>query len=104
MFFMRKNYVYVFILLMVTAISANDTKTLENQNTKKNTNLYKPYRQIFNSHLHYVYGPRGDHVVYVNFNRYGDLTSKTTYGSNAKKHRFIYKDDCKHKDCQQFVY
>ena len=101
---MRKNYVHVFILLIVTAISANDTKTLESQNNKKVTNLYKPYRQIFNSHLHYVYGPRGDHVVYVNFNRYGDMTSKTTYGSNAKKHRFIYNDDCKHKDCQQFLY
>ena len=104
MIFKIKNFFYVFMLLFITTISGNDTKTLENQTNNKGTNLYKPYRQIFNSHLHYVYGPRGDHVVYVNFNKYGSLTSKTTYGSKDKKHRFIYNDDCKYEDCQQFLH
>ena len=85
-------------------LDAAEPGVLDNQYIKKSTNLYIPNLQAKKSNLHYVYGPEGDKVVSVNFSSNGILISKTTYQNVNSKHRFIFHDLCKEKDCQQFIH
>ena len=92
-------------LIFITALlNAAEPSVLVNQYIKKNTNLYIPNLQAKKSNLHYVYGPKGDRVVSVNYSGNGILISKTTYDNVNSKHRFIFDDFCKEKDCQQFIH
>ena len=94
-----------FCLIFTSALlNAAEPGVLENQYIKKSTNLYIPNLQAKKSNLHYVYGPEGDRVVSVNFSGNGILISKTTYHNVNSKHRFIFDDLCKEKDCQQFIH
>ena len=97
----------IFIIgLMIFSLSlqADEPDVLENQSNKKTTNLYMPFSQVKKSQFHYVFGPDGDRVVSVNFNRNGTIISKTTYDSKEEQHRFIYTDSCKKNECQQFMH
>ena len=85
-------------------LDAAEPGVLDNHYIKKSTNLYIPNLQAKKSNLHYVYGPEGDKVVSVNFSSSGILISKTTYQNVNSKHRFIFDDLCKEKDCQQFIH
>ena len=85
-------------------LNAVEPVVLENQYIKKTSNLYIPNFQAEKSNLHYVYGPEGDRVISVNFSGNGILISKTTYHNVNSKHRFIFDDLCKEKDCQQFIH
>ena len=106
--FLRSNVLKIFLtfcLIFTSALSiAAEPGVLENQYIKKSTNLYIPNLQAKKSNLHYVYGPEGDRVVSVNFSGNGILISKTTYHNVNSKHRFIFDDLCKEKDCQQFIH
>ena len=94
-----------FCLVFTSALlTAAEPDVLENQDIKKTTNLYIPNLQAKKSNLHYVYGPEGDRVVSVNYSDNGILISKTTYQNINSKHRFIFDDLCKEKDCQQFIH
>ena len=92
------------LIFTSTLLNAAEPGVLENQYIKKSTNLYIPNLQAKKSNLHYVYGPEGDRVVSVNYNDNGILISKTTYQNINSKHRFIFDDLCKEKDCQQFIH
>ena len=95
----------IFCLIFTSALLyAAEPSVLENQYIKETTNLYIPNLQAKKSNLHYVYGPEGDRVVSVNYNGNGILISKTTYQNVNSKHRFIFDDFCKQKDCQQFIH
>ena len=95
----------IFCLIFTFALlSAADPNVLENQYMKRTKNLYLPNLQAKKSNLHYVYGPKGDRVVSVNYSGNGFLISKTTYQNVNSKHRFIFDDLCKEKDCQQFIH
>ena len=95
----------VFCLIFTSALLiAAEPSVLENQYTKRTSNLYIPNLQAKKSNLHYVYGPEGDRVVSVNYSGNGILISKTTYDNVNSKHRFIFDDLCKEKDCQQFIH
>ena len=95
----------IFCLIFTSALlNAAEPSVLENQYIKKTTNLYIPNLQAKKSNLHYVYGPEGDRVVSVNYSGNGILISKTTYENVNAKHRFIFDDFCKEKDCQQFIH
>ena len=85
-------------------LNATEPNVLENQYVKTTTSLYIPNLQAKKSNLHYVYGPEGDRVVSVNYSANGILISKTTYDNVNSKHRFIFDDFCKEKDCQQFIH
>ena len=99
------NFFLTFFLIFISALlNAAEPGVLENQYIKKTTNLYIPNLQAKKSNLHYVYGPEGDRVVYVNFSYNGILLSKTTYKNVNSKHRFIFDDLCKEKNCQQFIH
>ena len=94
-----------FCLIFTSALlNASQPGVLENQYIRKTTNLYIPNLQAKKSNLHYVYGPEGDRVVSVIYNGNGILISKTTYDHVNSKHRFIFDDLCKEKDCQQFIH
>ena len=94
-----------FCLIFTAALlNAAEPGVLENQYIKKSANLYIPNLKAKKSNLHYVYGPEGDKVVSVNFSSNGILISKTTYQNVNSKHRFIFDDLCKEKDCQQFIH
>ena len=94
-----------FCLIFTAALlNAAESSVLDNQYIKKSTNLYIPNLQAKKSNLHYVYGPEGDRVVSVNYSGNGILISKTTYQNVNSKHRFIFDDLCKEKDCQQFIH
>ena len=95
----------IFCLIFTSALLiAAEPSVLENQYTKRTSNLYIPNLQAKKSNLHYVYGPEGDRVVSVNYSGNGILISKTTYDNVNSKHRFIFYDFCKEKDCQQFIH
>ena len=95
----------IFCLIFTSALLiAAEPSVLENQYTKRTSNLYIPNLQAKKSNLHYVYGPEGDRVVSVNYNDNGILVSKTTYQNVNSKHIFIFDDLCKEKDCQQFIH
>ena len=95
----------IFCLISTSALlNAAEPRVLENQYTKRTSNLYIPNLQAKKSNLHYVYGPEGDRVVSVNYSGNGILISKTTYDNVNSKHRFIFDDFCKEKDCQQFIH
>ena len=95
----------IFCLIFTSALlNSAEPVVLENQYIKKTTNLYIPNLKAKKSNLHYVYGPEGDKVVSVNFSSNGILISKTTYQNVNSKHRFIFDDLCKEKDCQQFIH
>ena len=51
-----------------------------------------------------MYGADGDRIIYINFNGPGALISKTAYNSVNKKKDFIFNDDCKERDCHQFIH
>ena len=91
--------IFTFVLL-----NAAEPSVLYNQYIKTTKNLYIPNLQAKKSNLHYVYGPEGDRVVSVNYSGNGILISKTTYHNVNSKHRFIFDDLCKEKDCQQFIH
>ncbi len=92
------------LIFTSTLLNASEPGVLENQYIRKTTNLYIPNLQAKKSNLHYVYGPEGDRLVSVNYSGNGILISKTTYQNVNSKHRFIFDDLCKEKDCQQFIH
>ena len=92
------------LIFTFALLDAAEPGVLENQYIKKSANLYLPNLKAKKSNLHYVYGPEGDKVVSVNFSSNGILISKTTYQNVNSKHRFIFDDLCKEKDCQQFIH
>jgi len=95
----------IFCLIFTSALlNGTEPSVLENQYTKTTFNLYIPNLQAKKSNLHYIYGPKGDRVVSVNYSDNGILMSKTTYYNVNSKYRFIYDDFCKEKDCQQFIH
>lgn len=102
----KKNRIVFKIFLMTISllIHAGVPGVLENQSNQKTSNLYIPLFQIDRSQLHYVFGPDGDRVVSVNFSRQGTIMSKTIYESREERHRYIYTDACKRKECQQFIH
>ena len=85
-------------------MNAAEPSVLDNQYIKTTKNLYIPNLQAKKSNLHYAYGPDGDRLVSVNYNDKGILISKTTYQNVNSKHRFIFDDFCKKKECQQFIH
>ena len=95
----------VFCPIFISALlNATEPSVLKNQFIKKTTNLYIPNLQAKKSNLHYVYWQEGDRIISVNYGRNGILISKTTYDHVNSKHRFIFDDLCKEKDCQQFIH
>ena len=94
----------IFLIMFSFSIHAGEPGVLENQSNQKTSNLYIPFFQIDRSQLHYVFGPDGDRVVSVNFSRQGTIMSKTIYDSREERHRYIYTDVCKRKECQQFIH
>ena len=106
--FLRNSVLKISMILCLVftfaLLNAAEPGVLENQYIKRNSNLYTPNLQAKKSNLHYVYGPEGDRVVSVNYSGNGILISKTTYDNVNSKHRFIFDDFCKEKDCQQFIH
>ena len=95
---------FVIYLLLISLTWANTPQTLIGQKKISNNEGHYLYRYVNDSDIAYIYGPEGDQIVYVNFNYRGALISKTTYGSSNKKKNFIYNDDCKERDCHQFIH
>ena len=99
-----KTFLTFCLIFTAALLNAAEPGVLENQYIKKSANLYIPNLKAKKSNLHYVYGPEGDRVVSVNYSGNGILISKTTYQNVNSKHRFIFDDLCKEKDCQQFIH
>ena len=93
-----------FATFFLQTLMANTPSTLLNQNNPKIVNFFPPFLDINNADFHYVYGPDGDRIVSLNFSRTGNLVSKTTYVLVKQKNTFLYNDDCKSYDCQQFIH
>ena len=94
----------LFATFSLPILLANTPGTLFNQNNTKIVNLFPHFIDINNADFHYVYGPDGDKIVSLNFSGTGNLVSKTTYVSVNQKNIFLYNDDCKLDDCQQFIH
>ena len=88
-----------FATFFLQTLMANTPSTLLNQNNTKMVNFFPPFVDINNADFHYVYGPDADRIVSLNFNRTGNLVSKTTYVLVKQKNTFLYNDDCNVTAC-----
>ena len=93
------------ICFLFTSLAwAGNPQALIGQKNISDVGHHHSYQRVDGSNIAYVYGPDGDQIVYVNFNFRGALISKTTYRYSDKKKNFIYNDDCKKRECQQFIH
>ena len=104
MFVVKTFFKILLATFFFPTLLANTPSTLLNQTNTKTVNFFPLFIDIKNADFHYVYGPDGDRVVSLNFSRTGNLVSKTTYVLVKQKNTFLYNDDCKSYDCQQFIH
>ena len=84
---------------------ADIPKTLKNQNNINITILDNKYKESEKSKIHYIYDSHGNKTVILNFNQYGDLSTKTYYKILDKNKRiYITDDNCKNIDCYFFIH
>lgn len=97
----------LFLIIYFTSISlyiARGSKTLNNQINKSKTEFFRTYKEINRTSTSYIYGSDGNKIITVNFDKYNNLLSKTSYNKLKEKRSFIYSDDCEKKDCYQFIH
>ena len=93
------------ILTFLSPLYSNTPNTLKNQKNINTTLLNYKYKQAKSSKIHYIYDSYGKKIVTLNFNQYGNLSSKTYYQVLGKKERrYILDDDCKKIDCYFFIH
>ncbi len=93
-------YYFLFFALLL----GKEPKTLENQKNKPEIESHSLFKEINKADIFYVYGPDGDKIISVKFDKSNNLLSKTSYNQSNDKQIYIYNDDCKKKECHQFIH
>ena len=83
---------------------SNAPKTLKGQRNKTKIISQNRFIKIEKASVSYVFGPKGDKVVSVNFNKKNKLISKTNYKINNIENVFLIQDDCLKIDCYYFIH
>ena len=100
--FLMKN-ILIFLFSISLALP-NVPKTLKGQQNKTKINPYNRFIKIEKANISYVFGPKGNKVVSVNFDKRNNLISKTSYKINKNKNVFLIQDDCVKIDCHHFIH
>ena len=98
---MRNLFVIIFSFSIVFP---SVPQTLKGQQNKSKINFHHRYINIEKANICYVYGPKGDKVISVNFDSKNNLVSKTNYLVKNKNYDFILHDDCTKLDCFHFIH
>tara|TARA_S200000501_G_C20633632_1_gene660063 strand:- start:276 stop:611 length:336 start_codon:yes stop_codon:yes gene_type:complete len=101
---MRNKKTCIYFILIISHLHANIPQTLKNQSNVKAARLHYHYKKSEKSKIQYIYDSTGNKTVSLNFNRYGNIISKTFYNISGKKKNYIYKDDCEIVDCDFFIH
>ena len=95
------------ILIALFSISIalpNVPKTLEGQRNQTKVTSQNTFFKIEKANISYVFGPKEDKVVSVNFDKKNILISKTNYKISNKTNVFLIQDDCLNIDCYHFIH
>ena len=94
----------IFYAIIISNVIANGSQTLKNQIKYSNSSSIHQYKEIVKAKICYFYGPKGNKIISVNFDKNYNLISKSSYSWLNKKHSFIYLEDCKKKECQKYIH
>ena len=90
--------------LLISLIFPNVPGTLKGQQNKTKIATYYRFIKIEKAYVSYVFGPKGDRVVSINFDKKNNLISKANYKINNEKNVFLIQDDCLKIDCNHFIH
>jgi len=88
----------------ISLVLPNVPKTLNGQQNQTKITPHNRFIKIEKASICYVFDPKGDRVVSVNFDKKNNLISKTNYKINNKKNVFLIQDDCLNTDCHHFIH
>ena len=89
---------------LIGLIFPNVPETLKGQRNKSKIATHYRFIKIEKAYVSYVFGPKGDRVVSINFDKKNNLISKANYKINNKKNVFLIQDDCLNIDCHHFIH
>ncbi len=89
---------------LVSLIFSNVPETLKGQRNKSKIATYYRFKKIEKAYVGYVFGPKGDRVISINFDKKNNLISKANYKINNEKNVFLIQDDCLNIDCNHFIH
>ena len=88
----------------ISLIFPNVPETLKGQQNKSKIATYYRFKKIEKAYVGYVFGPKGDRIVSINFDKKNNLVSKSNYKINNEKNVFLIQDDCLNIDCNHFIH
>ena len=89
---------------LISLIFPNVPETLKGQRNKSKISTHYRFIKIEKAYVSYVFGPKGDKVVSINFDKKNNLISKAKYKINNEKNVFLIQDDCLNIDCHHFIH
>ena len=89
---------------LISCIFPNVPGTLKGQQNKSKIDTHYRFIKIEKAYVSYVFGPKGDRVIYNNFNNKNNLVSKANYKIKNKKNVFLIQNDCMNIDCHHFIH
>ena len=89
---------------MISLVFPSVPETLKEQQYESKVATHYRFIKIEKAYVSYVFGPEGDRVVSINFDKKNNLVSKANYKKNNKKNVFLIKDDCLNIDCHHFIH
>ena len=89
---------------LISLIYSNVPETLKGQRNKSKIATDYRFIKIEKAYISYVFGPKGDRVVSINFDKKNNLVSKANYKKNNEKNVFLIQDDCLNIDCHHFIH
>ena len=89
---------------LISLVLPNVPKTLKGQRNKSKIATHYKFIKIEKAYVSYVFGPKGDGVVSINFDKKNNLVSKANYKINHKKNVFLIQNDCLNIDCHHFIH
>tara|TARA_Y100000588_G_C13407133_1_gene565788 strand:+ start:55 stop:360 length:306 start_codon:yes stop_codon:yes gene_type:complete len=99
---MIKLFLTSFILFIDISL-ARGSQTLVNQKNKPQTDSYHEFKEITKADISYIYDARGNGIISVNFDKNNNISSKTTYIKTNREQTFTFNDNCKLRECLQFI-
>ena len=93
---------------LISLIFPNVPETLKGQRNKSKIATDYRFIKIEKAYINYVFGPKSDRVVSINFDKKNNIISKSYYKINNKKNNkknvFLIQDDCLSIDCYHFIH
>ena len=89
---------------LISLVFPSVPETLNEQQNKSKVSTHYRFIKIEKAYVSYVFGPKGDRVVSINFDKKNNLVSKANYKKNNKKNVFLIQDDCLNIDCHHFIH